>query len=194
MTTPAASTTYADLTPLVASLKRFVAVPGGFDAFFPDTTDDDIGGALADGFARAQLDGFFLAGSHNAHVLDIDTLAVSPPLALPEGALVVLYAGKRLVQTQLINVKTMIKYEAKGLIYETQQAASVLTELLKEYTVELKELVQIARRAGASRAFVMADAYFIRATGYYYGYSAAVEQDRAYDYRALANDPTLVLP
>lgn len=191
MTTPSA---YADLTPLVPSLKRFVAVPGGFDTFFPDTTDDDIAGALADGFARAQLDGFFTGGSHNPHSLNLDTLQVSPPLALAEGALVVLYAGKRLVQTQLINIKTLTKYEAKGLVYETQQGASVLTELLKEYNSELKELVDISRRAGASRAFVMADAYFIRATGYYRGYSGALEQDRAYDYRALANDPTLILP
>lgn len=182
------ASTYVNLISLVESLKRFVAVPGGFDNFFPDALDDDLIGCLADGFARAQLDGFFISAQY-ARALDLSTSIVDPPLALAEGALVVLYAGKRLVQSQLLNLKTTTKYEAKGLIYDVQQAATVLTALLKEYNDELQQLVILSRRSGAGRAFVMADAYFIRATGYYPGYAGALENDRAYSYNALANDP-----
>ena len=185
-----AETTYGDLDLLVASLKRFIAVPGGFAALFPNTTDVDLGGLLADGYARAQLDGFFI-GSFS-HELDLSTNIVTPPLTLREGALVVLYAGKRLVQTQLLNLKTTTRYEAKGLVYDVQQAASVLTALLKEYTAELDQLVLLSRQSGASSAFIMADAYFIRATSHYAGYSGALENDRAYDYNA--NDPLQILP
>lgn len=188
------TTTYADLSLLVPSLKRFVAVPGGFESFFPNTTDDDALGCVCDGFARAQLDGFFLVGAGNPHALDVDAGIVDPPLQLAEGALVVLYAGKRLVQSQLLNLKTTTKYEAKGLMYDVQQAATVLTELLREYNSELTDLVLLSRRAGASRAFIMADAYFIRATGYYAGYAGAIENDRAYEYNAIANDPAHIFP
>lgn len=185
-----AETTYGDLDLLVGSLKRFIAVPGGFAALFPNTTDADLGGALADGFARAQLDGFFIGSSQYAHELDLNTNIVTPDLTLREGALVVLYAGKRLVQAQLLNLKTVTKYEAKGLIYDVQQAASVLTALLKEYSAELDRLVLLSRQSGASSAFVMADAYFIRATGYYQGYGGQLSNDRAYDYNA--SDPLLL--
>jgi hypothetical protein len=184
-----AETTYGDLDLLVPSLKRFIAVPGGFAALFPSTTDTDLSGCLADGFARAQLDGFFI-GSQFGHDLDLTTNIVTPDLTLREGALVVLYAGKRLVQAQLLNLKTATKYEAKGLIYDVQQAASVLTTLLKDYTAELDRIVQQARTSNASSAFVMADAYFIRATGWYRGYGGQLGEDRAYDYNAY--DPLLL--
>lgn len=184
-----AETTYGDLDLLVASLKRFIAVPGGFAALFPNTTDADLSGCLADGFARAQLDGFFI-GPQFGHELDLSTNIVTPDLTLREGALVVLYAGKRLVQAQLLNLKTATKYEAKGLIYDVQQAASVLTALLKDYTAELDRIVTLSRQTDASSAFIMADAYFIRATGYYRGYGGQLGEDRAYDYNAY--DPLLL--
>lgn len=174
-----------DLNDWVESLKRYVAVPGDFDTYFPDTTDDDLVGSLLDGFGEAQLDGFFLAGTGSPGWTATDAGIVTPDLTRGEMALIVLYASTRIVQTQLLNLKNRQRYEAKGALFETEQASNVLTTLLKQFNDRKTEIIQRLRTVLASSAFDMADSYFIKAVGpfpgtemYYYG----GDIDRAYDY------------
>lgn len=145
------------LSTLVPQLKRFVAVAGQFDALFPDTTNNDLIGALADGYAEAQLSGFFSTGN-----LDLTTNAVTPDLNPAQGSLVVLFSGTRMLQAEIRNRKSHTRYEAGPVTSEVDYSSQVLTELLKQYQAEKKEIVLTASRYGSSDAIFVADAYVER--------------------------------
>jgi hypothetical protein len=168
MTTPAST----DLAELVEPLKREVAVPGEFDTVFPNTANNDLAGGLADGFAQAQLDGFF--GTMAVDLTDPAHPTVTPGLSSAGGAVCVLYAGERMIRAQLRNLKTVVKYEAAGAIYDVEQAASVLSQELRDLTQRRKDmLANILRqqRAAGSSVYV-SDGYLIRAFGYWpWGYT-----------------------
>jgi hypothetical protein len=169
------------LTDLVDPLKRYVAVPGTFDDVFPDTTDEDLLGSLLDGFAEAQLDGFFI----RPEVSVTDDGDTTPDLSRGEGALIAIYASTRIVLTQLMNLRTQERYEARGLISETSRSSQVLTALLKDLTARKTALItRMQTYAGLSgdAGFTMADQYFARAIGA----SLGGGDDRAYDYHYLS--------
>lgn len=141
---------------LIESYKREVAPPGQFDEVFPGVTEDDVLGALADGFAEAQLEGFF-----SNYTLDPDAFTVDPLLTSAGGALVVIYAGMRTVRNILrSNVST--RYKAGSVEYETSQSASTMVELLKDMRQRRQELINLGRRGG-SATYVL-DGYFSRMT------------------------------
>lgn len=151
------------LADLGDSLKRAIAVPGLFDdSAFSEMGEDDLLGALMDGFAEAQLDGFF-----PGLTFDVDTGEVSADLGHAEGALVVIYSSTRILQSQLRDVKTHVKYVAGSVSFEQDSPAGVLTSLLKSMDDRKKELRTTARTAGAGSAFYMADRYLaMTGTGY----------------------------
>ena len=149
----------SDLFDLVDPLKRAVAVPGEFTGSFANTTDTDLADVLLDAFAEAQLFGFF-----GAHGSDDDGI-VTPDLSRGEGALVVIFAMCRVLNSEIRNRKTHVKYEAKGAIFEQDQSATMLVQLLKDYQAQKADLLKRATYAAGS-AFYMADQYFLRAVGY----------------------------
>lgn len=173
----------SNLADAVEALKRYVAVPGTFATVFTETTDDDLAGSLLDGFAECQLDGFFVRPA----VVATDDGVITPDLSRGQTALVVLYAATRIISTQLLNLKNRTRYEAKGLIAESEQSASILVALLKDLTARKALIVLRQTLAGASAAFTMADGYFVKAVGVN-GYSDAIfygpDVDRAYDYHS----------
>lgn len=152
------------LSLLIPALQRFVAPPGEFETLFPNAGDEDLLGSLADGFAECQLKGFF-----SGYDLDVVTVEVAPDVTVPQGSLIVLFAGVRILQTEIRNRKSHSKQEANGLVNEVDYSAAVLTELLKEYQAEKLELISRATKYGASDVFVMADAYYINVTSSYSG-------------------------
>lgn len=156
-----------DLADLVDSLKRAVAPPGEFAALYASATDDDVVGQLMDGFAEAQLDGWFTAAWGGQKSLDVDLGTVTPDLAQPQQALVVIYSSYRMIYTRLLNLKTRTKYAARGAEYETEQAASILTGLLKQFADRKELLYKKALYSGANAAFSMADGYFLAASQRY---------------------------
>lgn len=163
----------SSLADLIPSLQRFVAPPGLFETYFPNAGDEDMVGSLADGFAECQLKGFF-----STYTLDmVGVPSVDPDLTAPQGSLVVLFAGVRILQAEIRNRTTHKRQEANGLVNEVDQGAGVLTELLKEYQQEKKDLIDAVSRVGASDVFVMADAYFINATTNYNVQSYAAGAD-----------------
>ncbi len=147
---------------LVPTLKRFVAVAGTFATVFPNTSDPDLDGMLADGFGEASMYGFF------PHFdIDVDTFEVTPDLGTGEGSLVVLFAATRMIQAELRNRKSHTHYIAGPVSAEVDYAASALTELLKEYQAEKQAIVALAATSGASDAFFMCDLALARAIGDY---------------------------
>lgn len=132
------------MSTLVPALKRELAVPGTFDAAFPNTTQADLVGSLADGFAEAQLFGFFptmaLTFIPNADPLLVDW-ETSEDLSSSGGALVVIYTSIRYIRAQFRTLKTMQRYKAGPVEFETQQAASVLTAELEFLMKRLDDIV-----------------------------------------------------
>lgn len=155
-----------DVDTLVGAFKREVAIPGTFTTAFPTITDVDAGLSLQDAFAQAQLDGFF-----GKSTLDPTTGVITPDLSLAGGALIVIYAGLRLVRQQLRDLKTATRYKAGPTSYEVEQSAAMLTEDLKQLERRRKDLLSNAMRAGrgAGTTFVL-DAYAARAGSWsFYG-------------------------
>lgn len=150
-----------DLIDLVESYKREVAPPGAFASLFPAATDVDLTGALADGFAQAQLEGFFATS-----VLDLDDLTVTPDLSTAGRALVVIYAGMRALRSQLLTVKTSVRYKAGPTEYEVQtSSASLLAETMRDLRARRDALLELARVAARGQTTYVLDNYMTRVVG-----------------------------
>lgn len=143
-----------NLSDLVPSLQRAVAVPGTFATLFPSTTDDDLSGTLADAVAEAQLDGFL-----STVVVDLDSGDFAVDLTRPEQALVILYAMSRVVMARVANTKNRTRYKAGPVEAEEEQSATVLTELLRQIRDKKKELLDAAKAGNIATAFAIVDLY-----------------------------------
>ena len=143
-----------ELSALVPSLKRALAVPGTFADLVPDTTDLDLRDTLADAVAEAHLDGF-LSGV----VLDVGTAVTTPDLSSPQQALVVMYGMSRVLTARVANLKNRTRYKAGNAEAETEQSASVLVELLREVRDRKKQILDDAKAGDLAKAFAMVDMY-----------------------------------
>ncbi len=157
-----------DLSTLVDSFKREVATPGTFDTAFPETSEADIIGTLQDGFAEAQLDGFF-----PTYTLDPATGIVANAedpdpatngLSLAGQALVVIYAGTRVLRATFTANKTSTRYKAGPVEYETGSSSTVIVQLLRDLTDRKKAMTDLAR--GQTIDYVL-DAYYGRLTRFF---------------------------
>lgn len=143
------------LEDLVPALKRHVAVPGEFDTYYPNTSDEDLTASLGDGFASAQLDGFF-----QSHTLNPNVFSVTPNLSIPEQQLTIVYTSVTILYSTIRNMRTMERYEAGPTSYEIQRAASVLDRQLQLLQAKLDDIKGQAK-AGAY-ATVLRDGYLDR--------------------------------
>lgn len=168
------ASTIANLGDLIEPLKRQIAVPGDYDEQFPNTDDDGLLATLADSFGQAQLDGFFAASS-----LDLLTTDVTPELSLGEGALLVLYAGIRIIQSKLrqTNLTAGARYKAGAVEYETSVSANYLTAELASLEALKKRLLQQGQ-SGNTTAF-FGDGYLSRMYNCWYD-GGCVESSHLY--------------
>lgn len=143
------------LIDLVESLKREIAVPGAFDAAFPDTTDEDLLMSLADAVGEAQLDGYFQTTTVNPL-----TYTVSPDLSAAAGALIVIYAGSRILRALLRNENASQRYKAGNVEYETSKSSNVIRDELAMLAARKANLLTLAR--GSGRVVYQLDAYLGR--------------------------------
>lgn len=144
---------------MVPMYKREVAAPGAFDTTWPGVDDAAIKGYLADGFAEAQLEGFF-----GTVVLDVEDFI--PDLSQPGMMLIVIYAGMRTLRAQLLNANSSTRYKAGPTEYEVSgPAASVLTELIKGARARRDMLLEQARR-GIGPTDYFLDYYALRVSSY----------------------------
>lgn len=145
-----------DLAELVEPLKREIAVPGEFDAQFPNTSDDDLTATLSDAFAECQLDGYF-----GELVLDLNTNLVTEDLSMAGRALVTIYAAMRIIRSKIRQLSTSEKYKAGPVEYELGRSAGVLKAELDSLAERKLQLLAMARRSG--RVTYVNDSYFARA-------------------------------
>lgn len=141
-----------DLSTLVEPLKREVAVPGVFDDVFPDTDDRALADTLADAFGEAQLQGFFtdltLSGTSPQYLTSEDLSAAG-------GMLLVLFAGQRIIRSQLRNLVLNTRYKAGSAEMEQQRSATLLKEELVFLQKRITDLVTVARRSGGRAVYVL---------------------------------------
>lgn len=138
------------LEDLVEPLKRELAVPGTFDTVFPNSSDDDLQAALADGFAEAQLYGFFPTISL---VEDPDGVwNTDPDLSAAGGALILTFTAVRTIRAQLRALTSNERYKAGPVEYETSRAATLLKGELDYLTQKLKDLIDQGQQASNASA------------------------------------------
>lgn len=145
----------SDLSTLNEPLKRELAVPGEFETLFPNTSETDLSDSLTDGFAEAQLDGYF-----TDYTVDLDTYATTPDISAAAGSLVILYAGMRIIRARLRALNLQEKYEAGPVSYEIARSSTVLREELKYLIKRKEDLIGMASQSAGST--VVYDAYFTR--------------------------------
>lgn len=143
-----------DLNDLVGSLKRAVAPPGEFTAYFPSTSDADMRDLLADSVAEAMLDGFLATTE-----LDVEGAEVSPDLTHAQQALVILYGMARVLRARVANAKNRTRYKAGTVEAETESSATVLVQLLKQTEARKTQLLNDARTGNLASSFAMVDMY-----------------------------------
>ena len=118
-----------DLADYVDSLKREV-IPVGSN-LFGDLGDDIWVGHLSDAFWEARLDGFM-----QGYVADEDGVITpesgSTDLDRRFVALIVLYAGIRVLRNRILNMNTGFRAKAGPVEFEQQNSATMLAEMLKQ--------------------------------------------------------------
>ncbi len=152
-----------DLIDVVEAYKREVSIPGAFSTDFPTVQDDQIAAALGDAFGEAQLDGFFGTMS-----LDVDSWSVSPDLSTAGVALIVVYAGIRVLRQRVMNASASTTYRAGTTEYTKTQSVGVLSELAKQLERRKNQIILNAQR-GAGTAVFMLDGYAHRGNAFYGG-------------------------
>ena len=152
-----------DLADAVPALRRAVAPPGRFAELFPTATAIELTAYLMDGLAEAQLDRFLLD-----RTMDEDGV-VTDALTAAQVALVVFYGSTRILENEIRDRRTRRNYQAGPAVFEEEQSAQVLVQLLKDATARKKDLRDEARLAGTAAAFAMADMYLVR-SGVYPGF------------------------
>ena len=147
------------LDTLVEPLKRELAVPGAFDAAFPNTSDDDLIESLADGFGEAQLMGFFptyeLTGGEGSWETSLDLSAAG-------GALVVIFTAMRILRAQIRSQAGSERYKAGPVEIETTRSANVLRDELKFLSNRLDMLIAEGKRASRPTSVAVFDNYTTR--------------------------------
>jgi hypothetical protein len=146
-----------DLADLRDAYKREVSLPGAFAADFPTISDTQIAAALGDAFGEAQIDGFF-----STMALDTDDWSITPDLSTAGAALVVMYAGMRVLRQEIKRLAASAEYKAGPVQYKTGASPQVLTELLKQLDARRKEIIKSAQRGVGTSTF-MIEGYASRA-------------------------------
>ncbi len=146
-----------DLNDLVEPLKAEVQAPGG--TAFVDATDDDYLNYLINSFWEIRLYGFLAGFEEDAAsrggppefiAAIVTPLGVDPIYDDPTGysqaqdlpremqQLIVLWAGWKIALTNMSSLNTVFRTKAGPVEYETQQAATVLKEVLDQLKARIE--------------------------------------------------------
>lgn len=142
----------------IASLKREVTPLGS--TLFSNVTDNAVWlGYLTDAFWEAKLDGFMEnyveedgEVSHVSGGADLDRKYV---------ALIVLYAGIRVLRNRILNMDTGFKAKAGPVEFEQQKSATMLAEMLKQLRATKDRVLTELDQAEETYALVL-DALSVR--------------------------------
>jgi len=123
-----------ELRDFVESLKREIEPPG--TELFAGVTEAQWVGYLADAFWEARLDGFLVGyatdegASGDVSIVPVQSGA--PDLDRRWVALVVLYAGVKVLRNRILNMNTTFRAKAGPVEFEQQNSATMLAEMLRQ--------------------------------------------------------------
>lgn len=124
--------TFLDDDQPLGVMKRAISSPGGFAAEWPGLTDENVALILSDGFATAQMQGWFPTYSLNP-----DTFEVTPDLSNAGLMLAASYAAVKALRSKILSLQGGTRYKAGPVEAETSPQATVLTSLLKSTESEI---------------------------------------------------------
>lgn len=148
-----------DLGDYVGALRREVSPPGS--STFSAVPDEVLEGYLADAFWEARLDGFLK--DYTANALAVVTRVDNGTEDIPREqiALIVLYAGLKILRNQLINTQTRFSAKAGPVQFETESSANLMTEMAKQLSAVRDRLLAVEDQDTPT---YLIDASWVRAT------------------------------
>jgi hypothetical protein len=132
-----------DLSDYVATLRREVTPPGS--TLFAAVPDDTFTGYLADSFWEARLDGFLAGYTCDEDGVVEPTATGGADFPRAEVALVVLYAGVRVLRNKILNTSTSFRAKAGPVEFEQQNGATVLTEMLRQLRDQKNRIITLSQ-------------------------------------------------
>lgn len=148
-----------DLSDYVDSLRREIT-PLGSD-IFSTVNATALTGYLSDAFWEARLDGFM-----TNYVADEDGV-VTPTSGTTDldrryVALVVLYAGIKILRNRILNMNTSFRAKAGPVEFEQQNSATMLAEMLKQLRATKDRILEELDDAEAMTTVLYLDAFSVR--------------------------------
>jgi hypothetical protein len=134
-----------DLSDFTDSLRREIAPPGS--TVFATATDTELVGYLADGFWEARLDGFLEGFEADGDGVVTPTAEGGEDMDRKNVALVVLYAGLRILRNQILNTNTGFRAKAGSVEFERQNSATMLAEMLRQLQATKNRILEQAEFA-----------------------------------------------
>lgn len=143
----------------IASLQREVTPLGG--TAFAAITEDTWLGYLTDAFWEAKLDGFLVGYVESDGVVTHETGDATRDIDRKYIALIVLYAGIRVLRNQILNMNTGLRAKAGPVEFEQQNSATMLAEMLKQLRATKDRIIDELDTADETSVMVL-DAYSTR--------------------------------
>lgn len=149
-----------DLADYVEVLQREVT-PLGATNPYASVDEDTWIGYLSDAFWEARLDGFVVSWEADETGLVTPTTGTDD-IPRDKIALVVLYAGIRILRNTVLNTQTGFRAQAGPVEYEVQRSASMLTEMLRQLEAIKNRLITAVTEAGLASTDYLVDGYSMR--------------------------------
>lgn len=158
-----------DLSDYVDTLRREISLPTG--ALF-SSTDDYLVGCMADGFWEAVIDQLITGYTCDEDGIVTATTA-GQEFPREQVAVVVLYAGLKILRHQLLATRTRTTAKAGPVEYTTETGSNVITAMLKQLDAVRSRLLYLTQY-GNTQFYIM-DAFSVRQ------YSPASYEGHLYD-------------
>lgn len=149
---------WTDFGDYVDSLRAILARPGTFSDLFPETNDDGLIQLLRDGLAECNMEQLLVG-----YVSNINGI-VRPEMPPGAAAMVVLFAGVRLVRSEILNRITSTKYVAGPVSAEQNYSTNILRDVAKQLEAQKLALIKVYSTSSAGAQFYMADAFIANLT------------------------------
>lgn len=147
-----------DLSEFVEVLKREIQPPG--TNLFSTVTNTQWVGYLSDAFWEARLDGFMLGYETNEDGEIVPVTDGDPDLGRQWMALIVLYAGVKILRNKILNLNTQFRAKAGPVEFEQQNSANMLVEMLKQLKATKDRVLEELQ--GGQTGVLVLDAYSTR--------------------------------
>lgn len=153
-----------ELRDFVSSLRREIEPPGA--ELFTGVTEAQWVGYLSDAFWEARLDGFLTGWETADEGAFITVVPVDPSgsdIGRKEMALVILYAGVKVLRNRILNMSTSFRAKAGPVEFEQQNSATMLAEMLKQLKATKDRIIE--EMDGGATGVTVLDAYSTRRGG-----------------------------